>query len=116
MLNHKDRILSTGSLGSPVGPNQTCLHSNTVEENVAEATLGSFPDGKVVANADWTPAEGERVFLTPWGTDTGIGLLVTDAPLDATSVQYGWKGEPLQDAAALARQHYQAATGRVRLQ
>jgi hypothetical protein len=92
------------------------LRFDDVEANVAESTLGNFPDGNVVANSGWTPADGETVILTPWGTDTGIGLLVTDAPLDATSVRYGWKGEPLQDAAALARQHYQAATGRVRLQ
>lgn len=83
---------------------------------MAEAVLGSFPDGDVVANQGWTPKAGETVYLTPWGTQTGIGLLATTSPLDATSVRYEWKGEPLQEAAAQARQHYQAATGRVRLQ
>jgi hypothetical protein len=37
-------------------------------------------------------------------------------PLDATSIRHEWKGEPQQEAAVLARQRYQAASGRVRLQ
>lgn len=78
---------------------------------MSQFTIAQFTEGNVIASGWWTPAGGQRVYLS---TDTNENLIVrrTSEEYDDREVSYTWpRGKSNQEAGKLAWRYYDRKKG-----